>query len=143
MHILDVNSVVGSTVEGSKGSLTAMNAIDEPLFGTRVIIVPPLVKAPKQGVRLAHRTMLFALQGSATLSNGEYYQKITPGRLVMLDAGEECCFQTEKEKFVCLEVRIGPSAPPAPETAQTLAFVAVEPPASEAPKRSQAVYDEI
>ncbi|MBI2078090.1 MAG: hypothetical protein HYT80_06940 [Euryarchaeota archaeon] len=143
MQIVDANALVGTTVEGTKGSITVMPAHDEPLFGTQVIVIPPNVKAPKQGTTVASKTLLFVLQGSATLTNGEYYQKVTPGKLVILDAGEERVFQTEKEKCVCLEVRFGPPPPPAPVSAPVVVEL-FTPPVAEAPaKRSTSVYDEV
>src|SRR5688572_16592241 len=105
MQILDANTLVGHTVEGVRGSLTVMPAFKEDNFGAQLVVVPPNTKAPKPGDRLSSRTFLLVLQGSATLSNGEYYQKITPGCMVLLEAGEERMFQTEREKFVCLEAR--------------------------------------
>lgn len=144
MQIIDANSLVGTTVEGAKGSLTVMAAHEEGLFGAQVVVVPPSVKAPKQGIRLAQKTLLFVLQGSATLSNGEYYQRVTPGKLVILEAGEERVFQTEKDKCVCLEVRFGPAPPPAPAAAPAVVELLTPVPVAETPmKRSASVYDEI
>lgn len=144
MQIIDANTLVGTSVEGVKGSLTQMPALDEPNFGTQIVVIPANSKAPKPGTRLGTRHILFVLQGSATLSNGEFYQKITPGKLVILEAGEERVFQTEKEKCVCLEIRVGTAAPLPPATVPSVAFEPVQVPLVEAPKkRSHAVYEEV
>lgn len=144
MQILDANTLVGTSVEGVRGSLTQMPAIDEPNLGLQVLVIPANTKAPKPGQRIASRHLLFVLQGSATLSNGEFYQKVTAGKLVVLEPGEERIFQTEKEKCVVLEVRVGAPTPPPAETVPSVAFVPA--PAAEsapAPKRNQAIYEEI
>src|SRR5688500_10916922 len=108
-----------------------------------MIIVPPNTKAPKPGQRCTDTTFLFVLQGSATLSNGEFYQKITPGQMVVLEKGEERVLQTEKEKFLCLEARIGAPPPTDPATVQNVLFEPVPPPVVEAPKKTVGVYEEI
>jgi mannose-6-phosphate isomerase-like protein (cupin superfamily) len=145
MQIVDANSLVGTSVEGVRGSLTLMPAFQEGGFGSQLVVVPPNTKAPKPGQRLFSRTFLLVLQGSATLSNGEFYQKITPGNMVLMEAGEERVFQTEREKFVCVEVRLGPAAPPAPESPKTI-FDVPPPAAVAAPepvKKSVGIYEEI
>lgn len=144
MQILDANTLVGTSIEGVRGSLTQMPAIDEATLGAQILVIPANTKAPKPGQRLASRHLLFVLQGSATLSNGEFYQKVTAGKLVILEPGEERVFQTEREKCVCLEIRVGEAAKPPAETVPSVAFVpapAAEP--VQAPKKSQAVYEEI
>lgn len=144
MHILDANTLVGTSVEGVRGSLTQMPAIDEPTLGTQILVIPANTKAPKPGQRLSSRHLLFVLQGSATLSNGEFYQKVTAGKLVVLEPGEERVFQTEREKCVLLEVRLGEAAKPAAETVPNVGFVPAPPAeAPQAPRKSQAVYEEI
>jgi mannose-6-phosphate isomerase-like protein (cupin superfamily) len=145
MQIIDANTLVGSSVEGVRGSLTQMSAIDDANFGTQILVIPAHTKAPKPGTRLGTKHVLFVLQGTATLSNGEFYQKITPGKLVILDPGEERVFQTEKEKCVCLEIRVGEALPPAPATVPSVAFEPIQVPLiDETPKKkSQAIYEEI
>lgn len=143
MQILDANTLVGTSVEGVKGSLTLMPAIDEAGLGAQIVVIPANTKAPKPGHRVASRHLLFVLQGSATLSNGEFYQKVTSGKLVILEPGEERVFQTEREKCVCLEIRIGEAAKPAPESVPSVAFVPAAAPEVAAPKKSTAVYEEI
>lgn len=142
MQILDANTLVGSSVEGLRGSLTVMPAFQDARFGAQLVVVPPNTKAPKPGQRLSGKTLIFVLQGWATLSNSEFYQKIGPGKMVILDAGEERTFQTEKDKFVCLEVRLGAAPPPEPERAVNLVFEPPPMPAAEEPKKPSPVYDE-
>lgn len=145
MQIIDANTLVGTSVEGVRGSLTRMPAIDEPGFGTQVLVIPANTKAPKPGTPVSSRHVLFVLQGSATLSNGEFYQKITPGKLIVIEPGEERVFQTEKEKCVCLEIRVGEAAPPAPATVPSVAFEPVQVPLVEEPKKRVAsgLYEEV
>lgn len=145
MQILDANTLVGTSVEGARGSLTLMPAFNEPNFGSQLIVVPPNTKAPKPGTRLSSRVFLLVLQGSATLSNGEYYQKITPGQMVLMEADEERVFQTEKEKFVCVEVRLGNAPGPVPESPKTIFDVqtTLAAPAPEPVRKSVGVYEEI
>jgi mannose-6-phosphate isomerase-like protein (cupin superfamily) len=144
MQIIDAQSLVGTSVEGTKGSLTQMPAIDEPAFGTQIVVIPANTKAPKPGTRLGTRHILFVLQGSAVLSNGEFYQKITPGKLVIIEPGEERVFQTEKEKCVCIEIRVGAAAPTPPATVPNVAFEPIQVPLVEEPKkRSAALYEEV
>jgi hypothetical protein len=144
MQILDANTLVGTSVEGIRGSMTVMPAFQEDAFGSQLIVVPPNTKAPKPGSRLTSRMFLLVLQGSATLSNGEYYQKITPGQMVLLETGEERIFQTEKEKFVAVEVRLGTAPGPAPESPRTIFEAPMAATPAPAPaKKSVGVYEEI
>src|SRR5687767_13740186 len=100
MQIIDANTLAGTSVEGHKGSLTRMAAIDEPGFGTQVLVIPANTKAPKPGNRVSTHHVHFVLQGTTAFFNGEFYQKTTPGKLVVIEPGEERVFQTEKEKCV-------------------------------------------
>ncbi|HEX9815930.1 MAG TPA: hypothetical protein VGB18_03030 [Candidatus Thermoplasmatota archaeon] len=136
---------MGTSVEGARGSLTLMPAFNEDQFGSQLIVVPPNTKAPKPGTRLSSRAFLLVLQGSATLSNGEYYQRITPGNMVLMESGEERVFQTEKEKFVCVEVRLGNAPGPVPESPKTIFDVqtTLAAPAPDPVKKSVGVYEEI
>lgn len=145
MQIIDANTLVGTSVEGVRGSLTSMPAFQEDHFGSQLIVVPPNAKAPKPGNRLSSRAFLLVLQGSATLSNGEFYQKITPGHMVLMEAGEERVFQTEREKFVCVEVRLGQAPPPEPESPKSIfeAPVAFTKPEPEPVKKAVGAYEEI
>lgn len=141
MRIVDANTLVGTSIEGARGSLTLMPALETSAFASQVVVVPPNTKAPKPGQPVTSPTLIFVLQGSVTLSNGEFYQKLTPGKMVLLDPGEERVYQTERDKCVALEVRLGGTAPPVPETVPTVAMLSI--PEPEQPKRSAAAYEEI
>jgi len=116
MRILDYSDLEQRVVEGIKGKMTALDVVGDEGFGVGVRVVPPNSKVPKPGLPYAKgRRILFALRGSGTISNGEYYEKVVAGKFVTLDEGENPSFTTIEEELVVLEVRyneLGKMVPP-------------------------------
>lgn len=116
MRILDYTDLEQRAIEGLKGKMTALDVVSEEALGVGLRVVPPNSKVPKPGVPYAKgRRILFALRGSGTVSNGEYYEKVVAGKFVTLDAGEVPNFTTGDEELVMIEIRyneLGNVTPP-------------------------------
>ena len=117
MRVVDYNAMEQRLVEGIKGSLTALDVVGDESFGVGLRIVPAHSKVPKPSTPFARgRRVLFVLRGSGTISNGEYYEKLTAGKFVVLDEAEHPHFATQDEELMVLEARydpLGKMAPPA------------------------------
>jgi quercetin dioxygenase-like cupin family protein len=129
MRILDTAALEPRVIEGVKGTMMAMDVVGEEGLGVGVRVVPPHSKVPKAGAPYARgRRVLFVLRGSATVSNGEYYEKIAAGKFVVMDDGEAPSFATGDDELVVLEVRHHDVKPSPPTLAATVAVAADVPP---------------
>jgi len=140
MRILDYTDLEQRVVEGIKGKMTVLDVVGEEALGVGLRVVPPNSKVPKPGVPFAKgRRILFALRGSGTVSNGEYYEKVVAGKFVTLEEGETPSFTTVEDELVVLEVRyneLGNVTPP------TLA-VAIPMSADSTPAPKLTTYDSV
>lgn len=117
MRTLDYQQLEQRVVEGVKGTLTALDVTNDETFGCGIRSVPPNSKVPKPGSPYARgRRVLFVLRGSGTVSNGEYYEKVTAGKFIQLDDGEHPTFMTQDDELVVLEVRWNPLGKVLPPT---------------------------
>lgn len=116
MRILDYTDLEQRVIEGVKGNLTALDVVGDESFGVGLRVVPPHAKVPKPGTPFARgRRILFALRGTGTISNGEYYEKLIAGKFVVMEDGEVPNFATQEEELVVLEIRhdvMGKMVPP-------------------------------
>lgn len=140
MRILDYTDLEQRVVEGIKGKMTALDLVGDEAFGVGLRVVPPNSKVPKPGLGYARgRRILFALRGSGTVSNGEYYEKVVAGKFVTLDAGENPSFTTLDDELVVLEIRYNELGNMTPPTLAVTIPMGVD--ATPAPKASS--YDSV
>lgn len=130
MRVLDYSNLEHRVVEGIKGQLTALDVVGEPAFGVGIRVVPPHAKVPKPGLPHAPgRRVVFAMRGTGTISNGEYYEKLIPGKFVLLEDGEVPSFMTQEEELVVLEIRSDGSGRIVPPTIPVALPLSVDGPA--------------
>ena len=117
MRVLEYSNLDQRLVEGVKGTLTAMDVVSEDAFGVGLRVIPSNSKVPKPGTPYAKgRRVLFVLRGSGTLSNGEYYERITAGKFVLLDENERPAYSTQDEELAVLEIRMDATGKVVPPT---------------------------
>lgn len=131
MRVLEYTDLEQRVVEGIKGTLTALDVVGDESFGVGLRIVPPNAKVPKPGLSYAKgRRVLFTLRGSGTVTNGEYYEKLAPGKFVVLDDGEHPSFMTNDEEMVILEIRHDPMGKVLPPTVALTLPMSVDAPSA-------------
>ena len=110
MRVFNIRDAVEDHVEGFGGALKALHVVQDPDFLCGMRTVGPGTRIPRpNGPPSPYRHMLFTVKGSGTVSNGEYYEKVTAGTFVLFEAGERPAYQTYDEELVVLEVAWSPS----------------------------------
>lgn len=120
MRILNHDNLETRVVEGVKGSMQSLDVVGDESFGVGIRVIPAHSKVPKPGIpHHRGRRVLFVLRGTGTLTNGEYYEKLSAGQFAVLDDGEVPSFMTQDDELVVLEVRQDASGKIVPPTMAT------------------------
>lgn len=108
MRIFTSYDKMAEDVDGSEGAMKALDFVGEEDLkcGLRTIQANASPKVVANQGRL--RRLIFVLKGSATITNGEYYEKITPGTFVLFEADEKPYYQTGDDELQVLEVAWAP-----------------------------------
>lgn len=112
MRIFTSYDKMAEDVDGSEGAMQALDFVSEEDLqcGLRTIRPDSNPKVvPNEGTL---RRLVFVLKGSATITNGEYYEKITPGTFVLFEPGEKPFYKTAEDELQVLEVAWAPEMEP-------------------------------
>jgi hypothetical protein len=148
MRIIAPKDGIEQTIEGAAGVLKTLNIIDEASIVCGLRHVGPNAQAPKPSREASpHHHLVYALQGWATVSNGEYYEKLQQGMFALFTDGERPHYRTGDQDFLALEFAWAPGGKgPKPMATVPSTLVAQSPPmAPVAPPlvRKAGVYEEV
>lgn len=140
MRIFGPRETVEHFVEGVQGALRTLNVVDSEDLICGLRSLEPHSKAPKLNeAPSAHHHLVYAIRGTGTVSNGEYYEKVNPGSFALFEHGERPYYQTGDAELVVLEV----AWKPATRRIAPVPVPSAAPAALRSAAATPAVYDEI
>jgi quercetin dioxygenase-like cupin family protein len=124
MRILTTKDAVEAQPNPAQGVARALHLLDEDdlTCALRTIAAGTnSLTAPRN--KGTHRHLVYVVKGAATISNSEYYEKITAGQFVLFEPGEAPQYQTGGEELTVLEISWTDASAVAPRDAKAVGAV--------------------
>ena len=104
MKRIHESEISPKTIEGTVGTVRVHDILDESIqAGVR--IVTPNSDVPRPVHKHPDRQILYVIQGSAEITNGEETLQINTGDFVVLEGNEEHYVKTSKDEVKLFEIR--------------------------------------